>query len=356
MQVGIIGLPNVGKSTIFNALTHSEAQVADYPFCTIEPNLGVIEVPDENLQELRKIHGSKKISPATIKVLDVAGLVKGASDGEGLGNKFLSNIRTVDALVMILRCFDDVEASENRLDVLDDIGILKTELMLSDLEVAERKREKLKTAAKSGDTKMRSELETIEAIIDRLDSGRSLGIEVFDEKSKSLIREMDLLSFKPIIYVANVGEGDYSVKAFKILKERFGKEKVIKINAELELEILELPESERQDYRKELGIDTFSTDVFIKACYGLLDLITFYTINENETRAWSLEKGTDVCRASGKIHTDMQEGFIKAEVINYNDLSEAGSMQKAKETGKVRIEGRDYIVKDKDIIQIRFSK
>lgn len=355
MQVGIIGLPNAGKSTIFNALTRSSAQVADYPFCTIEPNIGVIQVPDEALVKLQQVYDSKKITPASIQVKDVAGLVKGASRGEGLGNKFLSHIRTVDAIVMVLRCFDDPSSEESPIDPLDDIDILKTELMLSDLEISERKKEKLKITAKSQDPDALKQLKTLESLVSKLDGKSPLGFASVVKEERQMAKATDLLSFKPILYVANVGDGISSEHAFRKLSSAFGIDKVIKINAKLELEILELPEEERAEYRKELGIDSFNIEIFIKACYELLDLITFYTINENETRAWAIKQGSSVYDASGKIHTDMQKGFIKAEVINYIDMLEAGSMAKAREKGKVRIEGRDHIVNDKDIIQIRFS-
>ena len=356
MQVGILGLPNVGKTTIFNALTRSVAEVADYPFCTIEPNLGIIEVPDPALDYLQKVYDSRKISPAKIKVIDAAGLVKGASKGEGLGNKFLSNIRVADALVMMVRCFDDIADDNNPPDPLEDVELIKTELFLSDMEISQRRLERLEVAAKSQDPKIKKELKTLKGIVERLNSDKDLGIEVFDQESKDLIKEMDLLSFKPIIYVANVGDTRSGMKAYERLANSFGKENVIKVNAKLELEILELPLSEREEYRKELGIERSSIDTFINTCYRLLDLITFYTINENEARAWSLAKGSNVYIASGKIHTDMQKGFIKAEVINYDDLLLAGSITEAREHGKIKMEGKEYIVKDRDIIQIRFSR
>lgn len=362
MQVGIIGLPNVGKSTIFNILANASAEVASYPFSTIEPNVGIIEVPDANLEPLSRICNSSKTTPATIKFLDVAGLVKGASKGEGLGNKFLSHIRTADVLAHVVRCFynssvsymkDEVAISED-IDPSEDIDIITTELLLADIEILSRNREKLKSIAKSGDSLAKSELDLVTYVIDVLNEGNTSLLDLLDEKQKVFLRKLNLISIKPILYVANMGEDEKSENLYRKLVAKVGEENVIKIYAKFEAELKGLSREERQEYRKEFGIEN-GLERFINTCYRMLNLITFYTINENEARAWSLRKGEKVIKAAGKIHSDMERGFIKAEVINLKDLLEAGSIQVAKERGKLRIEGKDYVVCDQDVIQIRFS-
>ncbi len=357
MQVGIIGLPNVGKSTIFNTLTKAEAEVANYPFCTIEPNVGIINVPDANLSGLSKIYNSPKITPATIGVMDVAGLVRGASRGEGLGNKFLSHIRAVDIVTHIVRCFYDENVSHVKEDInpADDIDIINTELLLSDIEILQRRRERLLSAAKSGDSKAKSELDLVDSLIGRFNQEKFLDLKELEERQSGPIRDLNLLSIKPTLYVANMGEDEAGKNLYRRLVEKVGEESVIKIYAKLESEIAELPEGERVEYAKELGIESSGLDNFIKICHRMLNLITFYTINENEARAWSIERGQKSTDAAGKVHSDMKKGFIKAEVINCKELLELGSIHKAKEEGKLRIEGKDYVVQDGDVIQIRFS-
>jgi len=357
MQVGIIGLPNVGKSTIFNALTKANASVASYPFCTIEPNIGLIYVPDPNLNELAGIYNSEKITYASIKFLDVAGLVKGASKGEGLGNKFLAHIREVDVVAHIVRCFvdDNVSHISQEINPESDIEIINTELLLADIEALERRREKFTGLAKSGDLNARNNLETVNYLIGLFNKGSIHDVTDLYEKNTELFLELNLLSLKPALYVANLNDDEQSSVLYKKLQESIKKREIVKIYGKLENELLELPEEERASYRKELGIDSNGLNSFILKCYGMLNLITFYTINENEARAWSLTRGSKVMDAAGKIHSDMQKGFIKAEVINCNELLSIGSIHKAKEDGKIRIEGREYQVKDKDIILIKFA-
>ncbi len=357
MQVGIIGLPNVGKSTIFNDLARANAEVANYPFCTIEPNTGIIDVPDAYLEKLSKIYESKKVTPATIKILDVAGLVKGANKGEGLGNKFLSHIRNADILAHVVRCFsgEDISAGEESQTPIEDIEIINTELMLSDIEIISRRKEKLNSLVKSGDKEAKIQLELANYLLGRLNEGIVPEKKSLNRTESDFLKDLNLLSMKPVLYVANVDDSGQGQKLYNELVEKVGKENVVKIYAELECEILDLPEEERGEYKKELGIEEEGLDVFIKSCYKLLNLITFYTLNENEARAWALEKGQDIIQAANKVHSDMAKGFIKAEVINSEELIKEGSFAQARENGNLRLEGKNYIVQDNDVIQIRFS-
>ncbi len=357
MQVGIIGLPNAGKSTIFNTLTKGRAEVASYPFCTIEPNIGITEVPDNNIQSLSDIYNSAKITPATIRILDIAGLVKGASRGEGLGNKFLSHIRTVDVIAHIVRCFYDENVShiDKDIDPAGDIGIINTELLLADIEILQRKREKLISISKSGDALAKSQLGVVEFITGEFNNERIPDLSDLYGRHNELFDELNLLSIKPTLYIANTGDGEKDEELYKKLITEVSCKDIIKIFAKLESELLELPKEERSEYARELGVDKSGLSIFIRTCYEMLDLITFYTINKNETRAWSIKKGSNVLKAAGKIHSDMEKGFIKAEVINARQLLDFGSVSHAREEGKVRIEGKDYIVGDKDVIQVRFS-
>lgn len=357
MQVGIIGLPNVGKSTIYNTLTKANAAVANYPFCTIEPNVGLINVPDDNLEKLSKIHDSAKTTSASIKILDVAGLVKGASKGEGLGNKFLSHIREADVIAHVVRCFkdDNVSHISSEIKPADDMEIINTELMLADLETLARKREKLAALAKSQDAQAKNDLEQINHLIDEFDKGNLSGLNGIRNKNPDFFSDLNLLSLKPVLYVANMGDESSSMDLYNKVIAGAGQNEVIKISGKLEAELLEINASEREIYRKELGLEENGLQIFIKKCYSMLNLLTFYTLNENETRAWPLKNGSKIIEAAGKIHTDIQKGFIKADVIGCKELLSIGSMHKAKEDGRVRVEGREYIVRNEDVILIKFS-
>lgn len=357
MQVGIIGLPNVGKSTIYNTLTKANAAVANYPFCTIEPNVGLINVPDDNLEKLSKIYNSAKTTDASIKILDVAGLVKGASKGEGLGNKFLSHIREVDVIAHVVRCFHDDNVSHISSEIKpdDDIEIINTELMLADLETLVRKREKLAALAKSQDVQAKNDLELINHFIDEFSKGDLSGLHGIQNKNPGFFSDLNLLSLKPVLYVANMGDDGRSIDLYNKIIAGAGQNEIIKIFGKLEAELLEIGDNEREIYRKELGLEENGLHIFIKKCYSMLNLLTFYTLNENETRAWPLKNSSKIIEAAGKIHTDMQRGFIKADVIGCKELLSIGSMHKAKEEGKVRIEGKEYMVKNEDVILIKFS-
>ncbi|MCL5072061.1 MAG: redox-regulated ATPase YchF [Actinobacteria bacterium] len=358
MQVGIIGLPNVGKSTIYNTLTKANAAVANYPFCTIEPNVGLINVPDDNLEKLSKIYNSAKTTNASIRIVDVAGLVKGASKGEGLGNKFLSHIREVDVIAHVVRCFKDDNVSHISSEIKpdDDIETINTELMLADLETLGRKKEKLAALAKSQDIQAKNDLELTGYLIDKFSKGDLSDINNIRGKNPEFFSDLNLLSLKPVLYIANMGDDGRSADLYdKVIAAAGQKNEVIKIFGKLEAELLEIGESEREIYRKELGLEENGLHIFIKKCYSMLNLLTFYTLNENETRAWPLKTGSKIIEAAGKIHTDMQKGFIKADVIGCKELLSIGSMHKAKEEGKVRSEGREYTVRNEDVILIKFS-
>lgn len=361
MKLGIIGLPNVGKSTLFNAITHSQVEAENYPFATIEPNVGVVTVPDERLDVIAKIHDSKKIVPATIEFYDIAGLVKGASEGEGLGNQFLSNIREVDAIVHVVRCFEDQDIMhvDGTIDPKRDIETINTELIFSDLEILEKRQSKLQKTVK-GDKSFLRELNLTNTLIDKLGKGESIRDLDYSEEDKKILRGFNLLSMKKVIYAANVSEDsigqedDELVKSVKEIADKEGS-KVVKISAEIESQIAQLDEEDGKMFLEELGLNESGLDRLIKSSYSLLGLISFLTTGPDESRAWTIKEGTRAQEAAGKIHSDMERGFIRAEVISYEELKELGSIAKARDKGKIRSEGKDYIMKDGDVVLFRFN-
>lgn len=364
MKLGIVGLPNVGKSTLFNSLTKAGAESANYPFCTIDPNIGVVPVPDERLKKLGDLYHSKKVTPAVIEFVDIAGLVKGASKGEGLGNQFLANIREVDAIVHVVRCFEDpnVVHVDGSIDPARDIETINLELIFSDLEILERRIAKVSRAAKN-DKAQAKELGLLERVKAHLEAGepaKTLAIE--DEDERLWMQGYNLLTAKKVIYAANVSEDDLSddgagnphVRAVRELAGREGSE-VFVICAQIEQEIAELEDDEKAMFLEELGLAESGLEKLIKASYRLLGLISFLTSGEDETRAWTITRGTKAPQAAGKIHSDFERGFIRAEVVNYQDLLDCGSLAAAKEKGIVRLEGKDYVVQDGDVILFRFN-
>ena len=364
MKLGIVGLPNVGKSTLFNAITQAGAESANYPFCTIDPNVGVVSVPDNRLNKLKDLYNSKKIVQTAIEFVDIAGLVKGASKGEGLGNKFLSNIREVDAIVHVVRCFEDsnVVHVDGSINSLRDIETINLELIFSDMEILDRRIAKTTKALKADKT-LQGELDILNQVKATLEDGKSIRTMDLSDDDWAFVRSLDLLSSKPVIYVSNVSEDDLAddgannemVKAVREFAATENSEVVV-ICAQIEAEISELEtEEEKLEFLETLGLSQSGLDKLIKSSYHLLGLISFLTAGEQEVRAWTIKNGTKAHQAGGKIHSDIERGFIKAETIAYDALIEHGTMSAAKEKGLVRLEGKDYIVKDGDVILFKFN-
>ena len=363
MKLGMVGLPNVGKSTLFNAITNAGAQSANYPFCTIEPNVGMVSVPDERLDKLAEMYHPDKFTPATIEFVDIAGLVKGASKGEGLGNKFLSHIREVDAIIHVVRCFenDDITHVDGSIDPARDIDTINLELILSDLDILSRRVDSRKKAMK-GDKTIAGEVEFLERLVSEMEQGKTARAVEMTDDEKEYLKEVSLLTIKPVIYACNMGENDFADgidnnKYYNIVKEIAAAEgaETFPICAEMEAEIAELEPDEKEAFLEDMGLEKSGLDRLIKKSYSLLGLISYLTAGKPEVRAWTIKKGTKAPQAAGKIHTDFERGFIRAEVVSFDDLMACGSMTVAKEKGLVRSEGKDYVMKDGDVVLFRFN-